>query len=201
MATKKTIAIIGATEKSGLMLSKKLAGSLYRLLLFSNEKDKLDTLQDEIKRLVPTADIDSSDCPVEASWEADIVIAASTLLEEKELVEKIRQVTTQKIVICILNQFNHRGQPAAKNIYPIISEDLQKRLPDSKLVPIYFTVNNRGSTQTKSEDNHNHVFITGNDKESLQTVSELIAYTGFKPVVAGRFPTTSREKEKFYDIS
>lgn len=44
MATKKTIAIIGASGNMGSAIAKSLAGAPYRLLLFGKEEKKLKSV-------------------------------------------------------------------------------------------------------------------------------------------------------------
>ena len=76
MQTKQTIAIIGATGNMGSAISKSLSKGNYRLLLCANEQDKVRAQVEEIKRDNPAADVEGLDCSVNASWEADIIIAA-----------------------------------------------------------------------------------------------------------------------------
>src|SRR5574337_795483 len=106
MATKKTIAIIGASGKMGSAIAKSLSKGNYRLLLIANQHEKVEQLIDEIKSNNPSADVDSMGCPFDASWEADIIIPAVKYKVEKEVAEKIKQVATQKIVVSISNPLN-----------------------------------------------------------------------------------------------
>src|SRR5215208_7186135 len=103
VATKKTIAIIGASGNMGSAISKSLAKSGYRLLLFAHNAGKVNALIKEIKDSTPSADIEYRSCPLDASWEADIIIPAVNYGVEKEVAAKIREVATQKIVISISN--------------------------------------------------------------------------------------------------
>ena len=75
MPTTTTIAIIGKTP-----LVHALAKGRYRLLLFGGEGEEGELM----------------DCPVEASWEADIIVLAA---QAEEMAEKIRAVAVQKIVL------------------------------------------------------------------------------------------------------
>src|SRR5687767_1955934 len=106
MAIKQNIAVIGATGNMGSAISKSLAKGNYRLLLKANDQEKLNQLVTEIKAANPSADVEAMVCPKDASWEADIIIAAVPYAAEKEVAEKIREVATQKIVVSIANPLN-----------------------------------------------------------------------------------------------
>ena len=106
MQTKQTIAIIGATGNMGSAISKSLAKGNYRLLLKANDQEKLQALVQEIHGSNSSADVEGIECPKDASWEADIIIAAVPYEAEKEVAEKIREVANQKIVISITNPLN-----------------------------------------------------------------------------------------------
>src|SRR5689334_5408244 len=106
MATHKTIAIIGASGNMGSAIAKSLATSPYRLLLFGKEEKKLKGLLKEIKQAKGQATAEIHGCAADASWEADIIIAAVPYGAEKEIAQKIKQVATGKIVISISNPLN-----------------------------------------------------------------------------------------------
>ena len=76
MAVKQTIAIIGATGNMGSALARSLARGPYRVLLFGRDAARLDWLASEIQGTVPAAEVEAVGCPVDASWEADIIIPA-----------------------------------------------------------------------------------------------------------------------------
>src|SRR5690606_8727846 len=101
-----TIAIIGATGNMGSAISKSLAKGNYRLLLKSNDVEKLSSLVGDILDVYPTADIEGMVCSKNASWEADIIINAVPFEADKEVAERIREVANQKIVISIANPLN-----------------------------------------------------------------------------------------------
>ena len=102
MKTKQTIAVIGATGNMGSAISRGLSNGNYRLLLCANDQDKLKSLTADIKAGA-SAEVESVNCNVDASWEADIIIVAVPYEAEKEVAEKIRHVANQKIVISIAN--------------------------------------------------------------------------------------------------
>jgi NADPH-dependent F420 reductase len=190
MATKKTIAIIGATGNMGSAIAKNLAKGNYRLLLFANHHEKVQQLINEIKTTYPSADVDSMGCPFDASWEADIIIPAVKYKIEKEVAEKIKPVATQKIVISISNPLNENYSGLVTPADSSAAEQLQNYLPDSKVVKAFNTVFAGDFVQPVIDGKQTDVFIAGNDEDSLRTVSELVAAAGFNPVIAGELSTS-----------
>jgi short-subunit dehydrogenase len=113
---KQAIAILDATGENGKVIAKALAKD-HRLLLFGHDRERLDGVAAEVRDVTPGADLDCLGCACEASWEADVIIIDS--LNEQELVDKIKQVATQKLVIELAEQ------PGENN--------LQHLLPNSKI--------------------------------------------------------------------
>lgn len=185
MATKKTIAIIGASGNMGSAIAKKLASGNFRLLLFANHREKVEQLINEIKSVHPSADVDSMACPFDASWEADIIIPAVNYKVEKEVAEKIKQVATQKVVISISNPLNEKFDGLVTPADSSAAEELQHYLPDSKVVKAFNTVFAADFFQPVIDGKQVDVFIAGNDEEALETVSEMVSVAGFNPIVAG----------------
>lgn len=185
MATKKTIAIIGASGQMGSAIAKSLSKGNYRLLLIANQHEKVEQLIDEIKGNNPSADVDSMGCSFDASWEADIIIPAVKYKVEKEVAEKIKQVATQKIVISISNPLNEEYSGLITATEESAAEVLQNYLPDSKVIKAFNTVFSGDFSQPVIDGKQVDVFIAGNDEEALTTVSELVADAGFNPIVTG----------------
>src|SRR5688500_7426657 len=129
MATSKTIAIIGASGNMGSAIAKSLANSPYRLLLFGKEEEKLRSVYKQIKTVNKSTDAEIIGCAADASWEADIIIAAVPFAAEKELAEKIKQVATGKIVISISNPLNETYTGLVTDGNTSSAEELQKLLP------------------------------------------------------------------------
>ena len=181
----KTIAIIGATGNMGSAIAKSLANADYRLLLFAHDKEKLSKVNSEIKSINSNADVDCMGCAMEASWEADIIIAAVPYAVEKEVAEKIRQVATQKIVISITNPANEDFTQVLTSPGTSAAEELQKLLPASKVVKAFNTTYAADFAQPVIAGKQVDAFIAGDDDEALQIVKELVAKTGFNAIVAG----------------
>jgi NADPH-dependent F420 reductase len=185
MNTKQTIAIIGATGNMGTGISKKLATGNYRLLLFANQLSKLENLEVEILGADPTADIQISTCPTEASWEADIIILAVPYPVQQQLAEKIRDVANQKIVISIANPLNETYDGLVTAADTSAAEELQKLLPNSKVVKAFNTIFAADFAQPIIAEKQADAFIAGDDQDALQTVNELVVTAGFNPIIAG----------------
>lgn len=181
---KGTIAIIGATGKMGSALAKRLAGSDYRLLLFGRNKQKLRMISKEITAMGGDSSIDSSECQVDACWEADIIIPAVPFEVEKEIAGCIKQVATQKIVISISNPFNKNFDGLVTDDDTSAGEIIQQLIPDSKVVKAFNTV---FATEVENGLNgqRTRVYIAGNDTEALTTVAEIAEQAGFDPVITG----------------
>lgn len=163
MAAKKTIAIAGATGKTGIVIANKLANADYRLLLISKDEPRLTEILIDIKRKAPEAEADISNCEKEGCWEADIIILADPFYAAKEVAEKIKEVATQKIVVSVLNLDTLFVQP------PI--EELQVLLPHSQVVKV-FHISKTGQT-----------LISGDDEDAVQTISNMVESAGFNSIL------------------
>jgi NADPH-dependent F420 reductase len=185
MQTKQTIAIIGATGNMGSAISKSLAKGNYRLLLCSTEQETVRALAQEISNVYPSADVEVLDCSVNASWEADLIIAAVPYSAEKEVAEKIRDVANQKIVISIANPMNETYDGLVTAPDTSAAEELQKLLPNSKVVKAFNTTFAADFSTPTIDGKQVDAFIAGNDEEAVATVRELVQTAGFNPIVAG----------------
>jgi len=185
MAVKKTIAIIGASGEMGSALAKTLVNSDYRLLLMSRDKSKVGKLAAYLKRNTPTAEVAVVECEKEACWEADIILLAVPYRIEKEVAEKIREVATQKVVIDVSNPLNESYDHLITAPDTSAAEELQKSLPGSKVVKAFNTIFACELMQTAQKEKQIKTFITGDDKEALEVVSEMSVSMGLKPILCG----------------
>ena len=124
---KKTIAIIGGGVDIGAAIADKLSEGNYRLLLVSKAINHKSQIIQNIKQNNLNAEVEIADCAKEGCWEADIIILAIPFHELKEVIEKINEVVTQKIVLIISNE-NERLFSFNK------AQELQQLLPYSKIV-------------------------------------------------------------------
>jgi hypothetical protein len=158
MSVKKTIAIVGATEKEGTEITNQFARTDYRLLLVSNDTNQLTQLLKNITAKKPTAEIDTIVCIKDGCWEADIIILAVAPSEENKVAELIKEVATQKIVVTISDVKN-------------VNNDLQKILPYSKMVNV--------SIGFQSKE----IFITGEDNEANEEVLTAFNHAGYHTTI------------------
>jgi 8-hydroxy-5-deazaflavin:NADPH oxidoreductase len=185
MKTKQTIAIIGATGNMGSAISKSLSKGNYRLLLKSDDQDKLNKLAEQIRSTNSNADVEAILCSAEASWEADIIVLAVPYHAEKEIAEKIKDVANQKVVISIANPLNETYDGLATAPDTSAAEELQKLLPGSKVIKAFNTTFAADFSSPVIDGKQVDAFIAGNDEEALDTVRDMISTVGFNPIVAG----------------
>jgi hypothetical protein len=98
---KRCIAVLGAESEKAQKLVEGLAGQSGRLLLMSQDIQKLSPITDKLLGEYPLADIQGTVCPIDASWEADIVFITATAEKEKEMIAAIKNFTTQKILVSV----------------------------------------------------------------------------------------------------
>ncbi|HEX2534626.1 MAG TPA: NAD(P)-binding domain-containing protein [Chitinophagaceae bacterium] len=194
MSTKQTIAIIGASGNMGSALAKSLSKGNYRLLLHSNKPEKVQALVSDILSSHPTADVEGISCSAEACWEADIIIAAVPYASEREVAVKVKEFANQKVVISISNPLNETFSGLATAPDTSAAEELQKLLPNSKVVKAFNTTFAADFATPVIDGKQVDAFIAGNNEEALQTASELVSTAGFNPIIAGDL-TVSRTLE------
>ena len=169
----------------GTALSKSLSKGNYRLLLCANELEKVEDLVKEIKSTNGSADVESVECSLNASWEADIIIAAVPYQAEKKVASRIREVANQKIVISIANPLNETYNGLVTDPLSSAAEELQKLLPNSKVVKAFNTTFAADFSHPVIDGKQVDAFIAGDDMEALNTVSDLVSTAGFNPIIAG----------------
>lgn len=185
MQTKQTIAVIGASGNMGSAISKSLSKGVNRLLLFANDKEKVEKLVSDIKKDNASAEVEALECPTDASWEADVIILAVPYQAEKEIAAKIKQVANQKIVISVANPMNETYNGLVTAPDTSAAEELQKLLPNSKVVKSFNTTFAADFTTPVIDGKQVDAFVAGNDEEAVNNVSELVKTVGFNPIVAG----------------
>lgn len=179
--TKQSIAIIGAGSNIGSAITKHMAGSKCRLLLFDRDIGKLQSLANTITEDYDDADLITMDCAHSCSWEADIIIMAVSHNAEKEIAENIREVATQKIVISITDSVDGNLKKSKLDPQTHAAKQLRNRLPHSKIIKAF----SPGFYQQVADLDGEELFISGNDKEALEKVAKLAVSAGLKPVIAG----------------
>lgn len=181
MKTKETIAVIGATVNTGHLISRNLAVSGYRLLLMSPDREKLASLKAEILSMRPEADIDVSECEKSASWESDFIILACTKDSEKEIANKIKQFATGKVVVSITTPLQNTQFKSNFSLNTSFAEQLQRRLPYSKVVTAFDTSYSSYFNVNAKPD----MLIASNSGNALEVALRILDAAGFNPVIVG----------------
>lgn len=152
MGVKETLAFIGGTGKTCPAMISQLAQEDLRLLFIGNDQEQLKIVLRQLEQ-EGKAEIELIDCAREGCWEADIIAFTDPgNISDPEL-ERIREVATQKIVLCIVTKSDGMDDFCMKN--------LEKMLPNSKLVGIMVS-----STEMQAK-------ILGTDPEALSTVARI----------------------------
>ena len=185
MEAKQTVAVFGASGNMGSAITKSIAKGPYRLLLISNDAEKLQKLQADILKEFPGAEAEAIQTLINARWKADIFILAVPYYSEAEIVSEIMDLAEGKIVISIANPINKDLTGLVTQPDTSAAEELQKLLPKSKVVKAFNTTFAADFTHPVIDGKQVDSFIAGNDEKSVKTVFELIKTAGFDPIVAG----------------
>jgi len=200
MKAKKTIAIIGASGEMGSALAMALVNSNYRILLMSRNTSKVDRLATNLKRNNPAVEVEVIECEKETLWNADIILLAVPYNVEKEVAEKIKELITQKIVIDISNPLNETYDHLITASGKSAAEELQKALPNSKVVKAFNTLFACDLKQPTVKAKEIKTFIAGDDKEAVEAVSEIAVSMGLKPVIAGNISESGKLEQMMMQL-
>ena len=185
MQEKQTIAVYGATGNMGSAISKSLAKGSHRLLLLAPEEEKRKSLQSEIFAKSPTADAEAMAAPEQSQWKPDIFILALPHSAEAEIAGQIKELAKNKIVISIANPINNDMSGSVLPPGTSAAEELQKLLPDSKVVKAFNTTFAADFARPVIDGRQVDCFVAGNDEAAVKTVSELVTTAGFNPILSG----------------
>jgi len=155
MFTKKTIAIIGAATNEGQAMAGLFLNSNCRLLLYDTDMLAVQILAQRILAQQPNADVEAHPCPIDSSWEADIIVLATPPQNVPGVIEKIKDVANQKTVIDI-RQYNNAHESS-----------IAKALPHSKIV-------------TATMEHAQIVNLQSDDKEALRNILLLMPEINWK---------------------
>jgi predicted dinucleotide-binding enzyme len=158
---KQIIAIAGAERKMGFLVAKKLlqAGQ-HHLLILSEGGDPTGKLN-ALFRLNPAADPEIVDCLKDGCWEADMIMLDIPFASIREAAEKIREVSTQKIIFVISGDPDEKADPAG---------EWRSLLPNAKTVVALNLLNNAAMP------------LSTPDEDSLCTINTVIKNLGFEPI-------------------
>jgi NADPH-dependent F420 reductase len=185
METKQTVAIFGASGSMGSAITKSIANGPYRLLLISKDAQKLQKLQSEIFKEIPNAETEVIQTLIDARWKADIFILAVPYSSEAAIVPEIKDLAVGKIVISISNPINKTLTGSVTAPDTSAAEELQKLLPDSKVVKAFNTTFAADFTHPVIDGKQVDSFVAGDDEAAVKTVAEIIKIVGFNPIIAG----------------
>lgn len=198
MITKPVIAIIGVADKMGFAIARLFARAQQRILLVDGDKEKLLSLAGELKEKFPAGDIAWQTCPREGSWEADIIILASSTNDYHDIAGKIKTVATGKIVISVSNSLRGATHPACGMS---AAEELQKHLPYSKVIKTFNARMVADVISTAIDGSSNDIFIAGNNAQAIGAVEALVREVGFHPVVVGDLSVSEKLERLIAQIS
>ena len=161
-----TIAILGANTAEGILIATGLAKSTHKILLWANN-DLADAqwMAIDMQKHFPEADVEAVSCNVDASWEADMIIAAVPFQELGPICENIKAVSTRKILV-------HISEAAHEAVSALCS----KLLPHTKLVKVITEWSGKKSV----------VFVQSNNDEALEQVVKLLEEAGITPITSAQ---------------
>jgi hypothetical protein len=162
MSNRRTFAVLGVSEIKSIFLAKQIAKT-NPVLLFDHDAVVLNTVYSQILSEHPNANAEIMICPTNASWEADVIILSNAATTDVNLIEKIRNVATGKIILFLENKKN-------TNTSGNTDEKLQYLFPFSKVVQSF----------ESADDSNNSLFLSGNDKEAVKTILTLLTSIGLK---------------------
>jgi len=148
---KHTVAIIGAGEPDGAILALMFARAECRLLLSDKDPQRARGVLSEIRRANARPDAEILECARTSCWEADIIVVATPSRSRDEVIEKIREVSTGKIVAAVVSS------RSAGDLYA-------RALPHSRSIRLSCA----GSGYT----------LSGDDDDAIETVRRLMVGTG-----------------------
>lgn len=173
MVTRQTIVIIG-TGSAGRAIATSLAGGNFNMLLCDEEFSKSEALANELRDTVQHCNAEAMLCTFDCAWEADIIVLALNMEEQKRVAAYIKDVVTQKILISIVQGIQQ--VTTGISFASCQCEALQELLPNTKLVNVVFNYS----------INDEPVFVTGDDLESVDIVFDMLQSAGIKAVLAER---------------
>lgn len=122
MVTPKTIAIIGACSKNGMIAGRKMAAN-NNLLLVDEDKEGLLKLKAELELQPGIVGVDIMECFQDMGWEADAIVLAVQSTKDKEIFTLMKPFVTGKTVIVFSS-----GEKE--------TEELKSLLPHSNVISI-----------------------------------------------------------------
>lgn len=150
MAAERTIVIIGEKGRFCPALAEKLAQQNLHLLFISNDEEQKVQLQKQFKNKKHVAEIEFIHCEKEGCWEADIIALTQPDKIDPQLIRRIKNVATQKLVLIISEEYNIKSN----------EHNFKELLPNSRVVDLII---NADSLEVKisSEDKDAEILVKG----------------------------------------
>ena len=189
MLTKQTILIIG-TEHFGKAMAARLANGDFHLLICDKEYSKAETLVKELTNTGKCCEAEAMQCSFDSAWEADIIILALPLPEQKAVAVLIKEVVNQKILVSTVDQ-------APEAIASLSSADcqlaaLQYLLPNTKIVMVFN--DGPGIGQAVSGQSGTGIMVAGNDEKAVEAISVILESVGINSIHIERLSASDHHR-------
>lgn len=156
MPQRKTVAVIGLSKANIILLATKIA-QYHTVLLFDTDAILLNEVYLKMHSENPNSTIEIVNCPIDASWEADVILFSDSFFYEEELIQKIKKVTTGKVILILWSQ----------------NMDLAVDMDQAKIRNL-FPFSKVFSIAVKS-DNYDDFFLKDKDNENIQSVMAFLS--------------------------
>lgn len=156
MAVEETIAVVGLQSGKLTGFVERMAqDNNFRILIIPGNVDQMNRLKEDADNLDLQVEVEVANCPKDGCWEADTIAFINPHVFESEIIDRIREVAVQKVVMAV---FEGISTSIANERY----ESLKKALPHSKLVRLIVI------------PEEEKVSMWGEDKEAVQKVAGLL---------------------------
>lgn len=122
---KQTLAIIGETGEFCPALTKAAMQQDLRLLFITRDETNILALKRHLEGIKNPAEVDFLSCEKDGCWEADVIAFTDTMVIDPGVLNRIKHVSTQKIVLVISHE---PVEPSKLNF--------RELLPHSKVVEL-----------------------------------------------------------------
>lgn len=160
MKIRETIAFIGETDQYSERLISRLAGEKHPLVLVSKPDESAGFIANRIAQDYPLADVEVVNCEREGCWESDVILLSASKQPERQLIEKMKIVAAQKILLRLLPNEDVRAWEQESVLF-------EKELPYTKLV---------WASPDKEGDK---IHLKGNDLEGIRQITTILTRAGY----------------------
>jgi len=133
-----TIAFSGALSPANILFLKHLAKRGNRLLVVDN-KNFSEVLIEKLYQQIPNSEIEIASCLKDSCWEADVIILSSEIINDEQAIRNIKEVATQKPVICLSEENNSEEFNTLEQLLPHSKPSLVKLNSKMKEVLVLMT--------------------------------------------------------------